>query len=253
MSNSNGGLKAEVQCPLPYGVHMQLPTRDEQLQPGARMTIAGMLQQGHSVQATGRPLQRPLSTISCKLVRNCPADMTYGSHRAELACQACAKLSSSSLSWSLVMTLLGRKWLPQQIAATGKHPYPNEAARHVSQEAIYTAAAQPRGELRRQPIACLCRGCGTRLARILGIDQHGQIPEVVRVHARQPEIEASRSARPLGGRLIKGRRAKSPAWACWWRVSVAWCTATALPWQASPPSSIASPRRCSTPKNRAIR
>jgi len=60
------------------------------------------------------------------------------------------------VSWAAVLTLLDWKWSPQQIAGTLKRVFPDEPERHVSHETIYTAIyAQPRGELRRQLIACL--------------------------------------------------------------------------------------------------
>ncbi|MFM9428978.1 IS30 family transposase [Variovorax sp. GrIS 2.14] len=60
----------------------------------------------------------------------------------------------------------------------------------MSHETIYTAIyALPRGELRRQLIACLRQGHGTRLPRSRGNDRRGQIPEMVSIHVRPPEIE----------------------------------------------------------------
>jgi len=86
-----------------------------------------MRQQSLGVRPIARVLGRSPSTISRELARNSPVDAAYGSHRAELACKARrrqarppAKLSSDSLFWTLVMTLLDWKWSPQQIAATLK-------------------------------------------------------------------------------------------------------------------------------------
>ena len=196
---------------------MPSASRYEQLQPEDRMTIASMRQQGQSVRAMARTLGRSPSTISRELARNTGADAAYGSHRAQLSCQArrraarpLAKLSSDSLSWSLVMTLLDWKWSPQQIAATLKRTFPNEAARHVSHETIYTAIyAQPRGELRRQLIACLRQGRGTRLPRSRGTDRRGQIPEMVSIHVRPPEIEDRVMPGHWEGDFIKGAGNKS--------------------------------------------
>ena len=92
---------------------MHPATRYEQLQPEDRMTIASMRQQGGGVRAMARTLGRSPSTISRELSRNTPGQAAYGSHRAQQACHArrrqarpAAKLSSDSLSWTLVMTLL---------------------------------------------------------------------------------------------------------------------------------------------------
>lgn len=52
-----------------------------------------------------------------------------------------------------------------------------------------TIYAQLRGELRRQLIACLRHGHSTRMARTRGTDRRGQIPDMVSIHVRPPEIE----------------------------------------------------------------
>jgi IS30 family transposase len=41
--------------------------------------------------------------------------------------------------------------------------------------------AQPRGELRRQLIACLRHGHNTRMPRTRGTDRRGQIPDMVSI------------------------------------------------------------------------
>jgi len=54
----------------------------------------------------------------------------------------------------------------------------------------YTAIyAQPRGELRRQLIACLRHGHSTRMSRKRGTDRRGQIPDMVSIHVRPPEVD----------------------------------------------------------------
>jgi len=61
------------------------------------------------------------------------------------------------------------QWSPQQISGTLRRMWPNDPTQHVSHETIYTAIyAQPRGELRRQLIACLRHGHSTRMSRKLG-------------------------------------------------------------------------------------
>jgi len=105
----------------------------------------------------------------------------------------------------VVLTLLDWKWSPQQIAATLKRVFPNEPERHVSHETIYTAIyAQPRGELRRQLVACLRQGRSTRLARTRGTDRRGQIPDMVSIHVRPPEIEDRVMPGHWEGDFIKG-------------------------------------------------
>ena len=181
------------------------------------MTIASMQQRGCSMRAMARMLRRAPSTISRELARNGTPDTTYGSHVAQQACHArrraarpAPKLDVDSLAWGMVLTLLDWKWSPQQIAGTLKRVFPNEPRRHVSHETIYTAIyAQPRGELRRQLIACLRQGRGTRMPRTRGTDRRGQIPEMLSIHVRPPEVEDRVMPGDWEGDFIKGAGNKS--------------------------------------------
>ena len=75
----------------------------------------------------------------------------------------------------------------------------------MSHETIYTAIyAQPRGELRRQLIACLRRGHSTRMPRTRGVDRRGQIPDMLSIHVRPPEIEDRVMPGHWEGDFIKG-------------------------------------------------
>jgi IS30 family transposase len=191
---------------------MKERTRYEQLQPEDRMTIASMSQQRCSVRAMARTLHRAPSTISRELLRNTADGKAYGSHVAQQACQArrCAakpetKLDVDGFAWLRVLTLLDWRWSPQQISGTLKRIFPNDRKRHVSHETIYTAIyAQPRGELRRQLIACLRQGHGTRMPRTRGVDRRGQIPDMLSIHVRPPEIEDRVMPGHWEGDFIKG-------------------------------------------------
>ena len=88
------------------------------------------------------------------------------------------------------MSLLDWKWSPQQIATILKCIFLKKLTRLVSHETICTAIyALPKGELRRQVIACLRQGRGTRVPRTRGVNRGSQIPEMVSIHVRSPEIE----------------------------------------------------------------
>jgi IS30 family transposase len=196
---------------------MKSASNYEQLQPEDRMTIASMSQQGCTMRAIGRMLQRSASTISREIERNSAPGQAYGSHVAQQSCHArrraakpAAKLASDSVLWGAVLSMLDWKWSPQQIAAMLKRVYPNESTRHVSHETIYTAIyALARGELRRQLIACLRFGKGTRLPRSRGTDRRGQIPDMVSIHVRPPEIEDRVMPGHWEGDFIKGAGNKS--------------------------------------------
>jgi IS30 family transposase len=189
----------------------------QQLQPEDRMTMASMLHQGLSARAMARALSRHPSTITREFKRNTLEDLPYGSHTAQVACvgrrvaaRSVGKLDFGGVGWGVVRTMLDWKWSPQQIAATLKRVFPDEPERHVSHETIYTAIyAQPRGELRKQLVACLRHGRSTRLPRARGDDRRGQIPDMVSIHVRPPEVDDRVMPGHWEGDFIKGAGNKS--------------------------------------------
>lgn len=196
---------------------MEEQRKFEQLKPEERVVIASMKLQGASVRAMGRVLGRAASTVSRELRRNACADAGYISDRAQAfhaARRAHArpprKLDVRGSNWSIILTMLDWKWSPQQIAGMLERVFPDEPERHVSHETIYTAIyAQPRGELRRQLIACLRRGRSTRLPRSRGTDRRGQIPAMVSIHVRPPEVNDRVMPGHWEGDFIKGAGNKS--------------------------------------------
>jgi IS30 family transposase len=66
-----------------------------------------------------------------------------------------------------------------------------------------------RSELRRQLIACLRHGHSTRMPRTRGTDRRGQIPDMVSIHVRPPEIEDRLLPGHWEGDFIKGANDQS--------------------------------------------
>ena len=164
-----------------------------------------------------RTLGRAASTVSREFRRDTLAEHPYASHSAQVSCEGrrqaarpAAKLDLHGVGWSVVLTLLDWRWSPQQIAATLKRVYPEQPEQQVSHETIYTAIyAQSRGELRRQLIACLRQGRSTRMPRKRGTDRRGQIPEMVSIHLRPPEVDDRIMPGHWEGDFIKGAGNKS--------------------------------------------
>ncbi len=189
----------------------------EQLKPEGRAAMASLRLQGAGVRHIGRVIGRSPATVSRELHRNASPDAGYSSEAAEArhaarrhAARKPRKLDVHSVGWSVVLTLLDWKWSPQQIAATLKRVFPDEPERHVSHETIDNAIyAQPRGELRRQLIACLRQGKSTRMPRSRGTDRRGQIPETVSIHVRPPEVNDRVMPGHWEGDFIKGAGNKS--------------------------------------------
>jgi IS30 family transposase len=196
---------------------MQTRTTYKQLQPEERMTIASMRLARSGVRAMARTLGRSPATISRELSRNADAEGAYASLPAQALSQtrrvearAAPKLHPDHVLWSTVLTMLDWKWSPQQIAGILKRVWREDPTMHVSHDTIYTAIyAHPRGELRRQLIACLRHGRSTRMPRKRGVDRRGQIPEMVSIHVRPPEVEARLMPGHWEGDFIKGAGNKS--------------------------------------------
>lgn len=105
----------------------------------------------------------------------------------------------------MVRHFLDQKWSPQEISATLKRAFPDQPDLNVSHETIYNAIyAYPRGELRRQLIACLRQARTKRLPRSRGTDRRGQIPDMVSIHVRPPEVNDRLMPGHWEGDLIKG-------------------------------------------------
>lgn len=186
------------------------------MQAEERVALAGMLLQGMTPRAIALALKRSPSTISRELARNSSGG-AYVSRGAQASCQArrlkarpAAKLDPEGPLWPLVTHMLGWLWSPQQIAQTLCIMWPDQPELHVSHETIYTAIyAHPKGELRKDLIACLRQGKSGRKPRSAGDDRRGQIPEMVSIHLRPPEVNDRVMPGHWEGDLIKGTGNKS--------------------------------------------
>lgn len=82
--------------------------------------------------------------------------------------------------------MLGWLWSPQQIARIHAIMWPEKPD---CMSRIYTAIyAHPKGELRKDLIACLRQGQYGRKPRSAGKDRCGRIPEMVSIHLRPTEV-----------------------------------------------------------------
>ncbi|MGM1054210.1 MAG: IS30 family transposase, partial [Pseudomonadota bacterium] len=120
------------------------------------------------------------------------------------------KLHLDGELFELVVYLLRKYWSPEQIARTLKRMFPDDTDRQVSHEAIYNALyVMPRGSLKKELIACLRQGKGKRRPRSRGKDRRQQIPDLVSIHLRPPEIEDRLMPGHWEGDLIIGANNRS--------------------------------------------
>lgn len=187
------------------------PKRYQQLQPEDRVTLASLVQQNFGVREMALAMGRSASTISRELRRNAqPAG--YASATA----RACAqqrrkqgrspnKLHRGGVLFDVVRHFLRERWSPEQISLTLAHIYSKGHEHRVSHETIYNCIyAQPVGELKRELIATLRHAHNKRVPRSKGQDRRGQIPDMVSIHVRPPEIEDRQFPGHWEGDLIKG-------------------------------------------------
>ena len=188
-----------------------------QLQPIERMRIEIWKSENVSAQEMGRRLGRSASTITREVKRNTCQANDYQAHGAQWrhSCRRTAakpkpKLHPDGVLWGVVCELLRWKWSPQEIAATLKRAYPQQSQHHVSHETIYTDIyAYPKGELRKELIACLRQNRTKRMPRSRGQDRRGRIAEMVSIHVRPPEVDDRIMPGHWEGDLIKGSGNKS--------------------------------------------
>jgi transposase, IS30 family len=202
----------------------------EQLGIEERTMIQTQLEMGirHSAIAIG--LNRSASTLSRELRRNgwTRAKMPRGPGRPPLAggyradaahkrAHVCTvtprverRLRPGTALWDHVLRYLKAGYSPEQIAGTLALVHSETPSLQVSPETIYTAIyAMPRGELRTQVIGWLRFGHAKRRPRARGEDRRGQIPDMVSIHDRPPEVEERLVPGHWEGDLIKGAHNRS--------------------------------------------
>ena len=186
-------------------------TNYEHLSNEERTRIQLSLEQGCTLRAIARSVQRATSSISRELRRNGwrnPATLPVkpgrpllaGGYRAPLAQQHAdtlagtarcpARLAHDGPLWPQVECLLRARHSPEQIAGILRRMHPDQPNPQVSHETLYTALyAMPRGELRTELIACLRQARKSRRPRARGEDRRGTIPHMTSIHQRPPEID----------------------------------------------------------------
>ena len=174
-----------------------------------RVKIMLWLKEGRSASAIARQLGRSPSTITREIARHqampgcgkLPYEATRSAHRAHLARftrRRKRKLDVNGKLFAHVHEQMRCGLSPDQISGRLKRDHPNCYAMNISHEAIYTALyAMPRGELRRELIACLRQGHVNRWPRSRGNNRKnaGFISDDVLIHVRPPEVE-DRLVRP---------------------------------------------------------
>jgi transposase, IS30 family len=189
----------------------------KQLSAEERATIMLMTRDGKSVREVGRFLKRSPSTISRETDRDLGPESAYdatlaGEHASRLRIKRrqALKLVVGGALFGVVEEHLKKKWSPEQIAGTLKGMHPNQPSQRVSHETIYhTLYAMPRGELRRELIACLRWSRDKRRSKTRAPDGRGHIAEMQSIHLRPPEVADRLIPGHWEADLIKGAMNRS--------------------------------------------
>lgn len=176
-----------------------------------RRTIAIGREQGLSIRAIARILKRSASTISREIARNAPSgsySCTFAQQRfvrRRRFARPAPKLQAGNDLFEQVRQMLQLHWSPEQIAHHLALRSPHAAHCRVSHETIYNVIyAQPRGELKRELVACLRMARAKRWPRSRGVDRRGEIAGLLSIHVRPPEIQDRQFPGHWEGDLIKG-------------------------------------------------
>lgn len=185
----------------------------QQLDHQQRQTISISLEQGLSIRATARILNRTPSSISREISRN-SAGADYACTFAHQRCykrriyiHPQPKLVVGSKLFEQVRAWLHLGWSPQQIAGHLAKLHPDQAALRASHEAIHNVIyAQPREEIKRELVSCLRMARSKRWPRSRGEDRRGQIANLLSIHVRPPEATDRQLPGHREGDLIKGSK-----------------------------------------------
>jgi len=180
-----------------------------------RVAIDLRRKDGWGVRAIARELDRSPSVISTEIGRGREPDGSYAAGPAQAAAAARrdrsgrrARLALDSPLFAEVAKLLRLQWSPEQIAGRRKRLEEGtevSSGLRVSHEAIYQAIyAVPRGELRRELLACLRQGKPQRGRRSRDGERRGRICDMTSIRERPAEVEGRLVPGHWEGDLIKG-------------------------------------------------
>jgi len=178
-----------------------------------RAVIMLMVRAGSGVRAIARTLNRDPSTVSRELRRQpdhggLPYEATRAGAHAFWQSRRSRnprKLRVGTALFNTVADYLRLGWSPMQIAGRLRLMEHDDPSLHVCHETIYVALyALPRGQLRRELLACLRQERQARRPRSRGAKRRDRIAEELRIAARPEEIAERQVPGHWEGDLIKG-------------------------------------------------
>src|SRR4051794_10700308 len=176
-----------------------------------RVRIELGLRDGLSLTRIAEAIGRPKGTVSKEITRHggaaayaADAIQSVGVPRGGRP----NRLKPGKPVFEAVAALLRQRWSPEQISGRRKRLEDDGEASSglaVSHEAIYqTIHALPRGELKKELLACLRQGKPHRGRRSRADEKRGKIRDMTSIHERPAEIQGRLVPGHWEGDLIKG-------------------------------------------------
>lgn len=185
-------------------------SRYRQLSMDERNQLQRGLNQGMSLRALARELQRNVSTLSRECARGwlkSSYDAVSGRETAQARRRRGVRklVAGNALTEQVTTIILEQKWSPEQVAGRLRLDHPEDKAQQVSHETIYQYIyAHPAGELKAALIKALRQGHQRRRPRSQGKDRRGGIRNMRSIRERPPEAEGREVPGHWEGDLIKG-------------------------------------------------
>ena len=187
------------------------------LSPDEREEISRGLVLGKPFNQIAKDLKRHRSTISREVCRAGMNRRNYRAGRSQRRAQRTTrtrragkyKLLSNPPLLNAVLELLKKRWSPEQIVNRLRKEYPDNAAMHISHEAIYSYLfVLPKGELKRELLAGLRRGHKRRHKRTHQMGNSA--PQgMISIDERPKDIEDRVIPGHWEGDLILGQKCQS--------------------------------------------
>lgn len=170
-----------------------------------------------SFRAIGRRIDRSASTVSRELQATGMNRRTYRAFIAQIDANQRARIPKKPKKLiehdGLCETVLGylrRQWSPEQIAHRLPDEYPQDITMRISHEAIYQFLyVLPRGALKQELLGYLRQHHRTRRKRGLAHQKRGQIPNMISIDERPPEVADRTIPGHWEGDLIQGKDHRS--------------------------------------------
>lgn len=183
-----------------------------------REEISRMLAQRKSLRNIARLLHRHISTISREIAAGSCNKYTYRAQKAQRRAwrnmgrrkKEQFLLDKNVQLREYVFEKLRKKWSPIQIAETLKKQYPTDTTMRIAHETIYTYLyVLPRGELKKELLACLRQNRKHRHAQRRGILASRKREGLLSIEERPAEVSERTIPGHWEGDLIVGKYNKS--------------------------------------------